>query len=95
MKIYLQVLTLSIKLQIWLFHVVELLMTAKKWTNIKKRMFLFLPITFIYRFVTFSLPSSLLKLPTYSPTKSQLENFFDVIWTLVADNATNTVPCAK
>ena len=34
MKIYLQVLTLSIKLQIWQFHVV-LQTTAKKWTKMK------------------------------------------------------------
>ena len=35
MKIYLQVLTLSITLQTWLFHVVALLRTAKKWTKMK------------------------------------------------------------
>ena len=34
MKIYPQVLTSSIKPQIWLFHVV-LLTTAKKWTKLK------------------------------------------------------------
>ena len=36
MQIYPQVMTLSIKLQIWLFHVVVLLTTAKKWTKVKK-----------------------------------------------------------
>ena len=35
MKIYPQVLTLFIKPQIWLFHVVVLLTTAKKWTKVK------------------------------------------------------------
>ena len=35
MKVYLQVLTSSIKPQIWLFHVVVLLTTAKKWTKMK------------------------------------------------------------
>ena len=35
MKIYPQVMTLSIKPQIWLFHVVVLLTTAKKWTKVK------------------------------------------------------------
>ena len=35
MKIYLQVLTSFIKPQIWLFHVVFLLTTAKKWTKMK------------------------------------------------------------
>ena len=35
MKIYLLVLTSSIKPQIWLFHVVVLLTTAKKWTKMK------------------------------------------------------------
>ena len=35
LKIYLQVLTSSIKPQIWLFHVVVLLMTANKWTKVK------------------------------------------------------------
>ena len=35
MKIYPQVLTSSIKPQIWLFHVVVLLTTAKKRTNLK------------------------------------------------------------
>ena len=46
---YTQALTLSLKPQIWTFHVVVLLTTAKKWT----------------KFVTFSLPSplSLLKIP--------------------------------
>ena len=46
---YPQALTLSLKPQIWTFHVVVLLTTAKKWT----------------KFVTFSLPSplSLLKIP--------------------------------
>ena len=34
-KIYLQVLTSSIKPHIWLFHVVVLLTTAKKWTKVK------------------------------------------------------------
>ena len=33
-KIYLQVMTSLIKLQIWLFHVV-LLTTAKKWTKVR------------------------------------------------------------
>ena len=36
MKIYLQMLTSSIKPQIWSFHVVVLLTTAKKWTKMKK-----------------------------------------------------------
>ena len=35
MKIYSQVLTSSIKPQIWLFHVVVLLTTAKKWIKVK------------------------------------------------------------
>ena len=35
MKIYLQVLTSSIKPQIWFFYVVVLLMTANKWTKMK------------------------------------------------------------
>ena len=35
MVIYPQVLTLFIKPQIWLFHVVILLTTAKKWTKVK------------------------------------------------------------
>ena len=35
MKIYPQVLTIFIKPQIWLFHVVVLLTTAKKWTKVK------------------------------------------------------------
>ena len=35
MKIYPQVLTFSIKPQISLFHVVALLTTAKKWTEMK------------------------------------------------------------
>ena len=35
MKIYPQVMTLSIKPQIWLFHVVVLLTTANKWTKVK------------------------------------------------------------
>ena len=35
LKIYPQVLTFFIKLQIWSFHVVVLLTTAKKWTKIK------------------------------------------------------------
>ena len=35
MKIYAQVLTLFIKPQIWQFHVVVLLTTAKKWTKVK------------------------------------------------------------
>ena len=35
MKVYPQVLTLFIKPQIWLFHVVVLLTTAKKWTKVK------------------------------------------------------------
>ena len=35
MKIYRQVLTSLIKPQIWLFHVVVLLTTAKKWTKVK------------------------------------------------------------
>ena len=35
MKIYPQVLTFFIKPQIWLFHVVVLLTTAKKWTKVK------------------------------------------------------------
>ena len=35
MKIYLQVLTFSITLQTWLFHVVALLTTAKKWAKMK------------------------------------------------------------
>ena len=35
MKKYLQVLTSLIKPQIWLFHVVVLLTTAKKWTKVK------------------------------------------------------------
>ena len=35
MVIYPQVLTLFIKPQIWLFHVVVLLTTAKKWTKVK------------------------------------------------------------
>ena len=35
MKIYPQVLTTLIKPQIWLFHVVVLLMTANKWTKVK------------------------------------------------------------
>ena len=34
-KIYPQVLAFFIKPQIWLFHVVVLLMTAKKWTKVK------------------------------------------------------------
>ena len=35
MKIYLEVLTFFIKPEIWLFHVVVLLTTAKKWTKMK------------------------------------------------------------
>ena len=35
MKIYHQLLTSMIKSQIWLFHVVVLLTTAKKWTQVK------------------------------------------------------------
>ena len=35
MKVYPQALTLFIKPQIWLFHVVVLLTTAKKWTKVK------------------------------------------------------------
>ena len=35
MKIYLQVLTSLIKPQIWLFHVVVLQTSAKKWTKVK------------------------------------------------------------
>ena len=35
LKIHLQVLTSFIKPQIWLFHVVVLLTTAKKWTKVK------------------------------------------------------------
>ena len=35
MKIYLQVLTFSITPRTWLFHVVALLTTAKKWTKMK------------------------------------------------------------
>ena len=35
MKIYPQVLTFFIKAQIWLFQVVVLLTTAKKWTKVK------------------------------------------------------------
>ena len=35
MKIYLQVLTSFIKPQIWLFHLVVLQTTAKKWTKVK------------------------------------------------------------
>ena len=35
MKIYPQVMTLFIKPQIWLPHVVVLLTTAKKWTKVK------------------------------------------------------------
>ena len=35
MKLYPQVLTLFIKPQIWLFHVVVLLTTAKKWTKVE------------------------------------------------------------
>ena len=35
MKIYHQLLTSLIKPQIWLFHVVVLLTTAKKWTQVK------------------------------------------------------------
>ena len=35
MKICLQVLTFSVTPQTWLFHVVALLTTAKKWTNMK------------------------------------------------------------
>ena len=35
MKIYSQVLTFFMKPQIWLFHVVGLLMAAKKWTTVK------------------------------------------------------------
>ena len=35
MKIYSQVLTFFIKPQIWLFHVVVLLTSAKKWTKVK------------------------------------------------------------
>ena len=35
MKIYPQVLTFFMKPQIWLFHVVVLLTTAKKWTKVK------------------------------------------------------------
>ena len=61
--------TFFIKPQIWLFHVVVLLTTAKKWTKVKnasagRAKLLFLP-TKIRKFVTFSLPSplSLLKLP--------------------------------
>ena len=37
MKIYLQVLTLSIYPQIWLFQVVVLQTTAKKWTKVKSQ----------------------------------------------------------
>ena len=48
MKIYPQVLMSSIKPQIWLFHVVVLLTTAKKWTKVKnaraeREKLLFLP----------------------------------------------------
>ena len=43
MKVYPQVLTLFIKPQIWLFHVVVLLTTAKKWTKVKNAKLLFLP----------------------------------------------------
>ena len=35
MKIYLQVLMFSITPQTWLFHLVALLTTAKKWTKMK------------------------------------------------------------
>ena len=35
MKIYPQMLTSMIKPQIWLFHVVVLLMTVNKWTKVK------------------------------------------------------------
>ena len=35
MKIYVQVLTSSIKSKIWLSHVLVLLTTAKKWTKIR------------------------------------------------------------
>ena len=35
MKIYLPMLTFSIKPQIWLFYVVVLQTTAKKWTKLK------------------------------------------------------------
>ena len=35
MKVYPQVLTLFMNPQIWLFHVVVLLTTAKKWTKVK------------------------------------------------------------
>ena len=35
MKIYPRVLTFFIKPQIWLFHIVVLLTTAKKWTRVK------------------------------------------------------------
>ena len=34
-EIYPQVLTFSLKPQTWLFHVVVLLTTAKKWTKVK------------------------------------------------------------
>ena len=34
MKIYSQVLTFFVKPQFWLFHVVVLLTTAKKWTKV-------------------------------------------------------------
>ena len=34
-KIYLQVLTFFIRLQIWLFHVAVLQTTAQKWTKMK------------------------------------------------------------
>ena len=35
MKIYPQVLSPSIKLQIWPFHIVVLVLSAKKWTKVK------------------------------------------------------------
>ena len=35
MKIYPQALTFSLKPQLWSFHVVALLTTAKKWTKVK------------------------------------------------------------
>ena len=49
MKIYLQVLTSSIKPQIWLFHFAVLMTTAKKWTKMKnaraeRLKLLFLPV---------------------------------------------------
>ena len=75
MKIYLQVLTFFIKPKTWLFHVVVLLTTAKKWTKVKnvravRAKLLFLPTKYA-KTLTFSLPSplSLLKLPNRELTK--------------------------